>query len=447
LFFKIIESAFATVLKPIRFFGVKKNENLYNQCMLKTIKQLKESFVFAINSVVVNKLRTALSLSGITIGIFSIIAVFTVIDSLENNIRTSIASLGENVVYVQKWPWSMGGDYPWWKYMKRPVPKQEEEDLLRKKLSLSEAISFNAATNRLVKYKDKSLSSTSIWGVSGEFDNIRSFDIKEGRYISYFEHHTAKNVAVIGWQIAKDLFGTRQPVGKHIKIGGRKVKVIGVFEKEGESSIGDNSMDELIIIPVNFAKNLFDFRRIDPWIMVKAKDGVNSQDLIDEIKGAMRTIRRLKPKEEDNFALNQISILSQGLNSIFGTINLAGGIIGGFSLLVGGFGIANIMFVSVRERTNIIGVQKALGAKNTFILSQFLYESTILSIFGGTIGLILIFLLTMLAGAASDFEISLTLKNIIVGLSISTIIGVIFGFFPAYQASRLNPVEAISANV
>ena len=181
--------------------------------------------------------------------------------------------------------------------------------------------------------------------------------------------------------------------------------------------------------------------------MVKAKEGIATDDLIEEIRGALRSIRRLKPKEEDNFALNQISLLSEGLNNIFGTINIAGWIIGGFSLLVGGFGIANIMFVSVRERTNLIGIQKALGAKNYFILLQFLYESVLLSIIGGSIGLLLIFILTTIVSATGSFNISLTVSNIVLGLTISSVIGIISGFSPAFKASRLNPVEAISANV
>ena len=415
--------------------------------MIKILKQAKESLIFALNSVIVNKLRTFLSLLGITIGIFSIITVFTVIDSLENNIRSSIASLGENVVYVQKWPWSMGGEYPWWKYLRRPVPKQEEEELLRKKLSLSEAISFMAGANKTIKYESKSFENTSVLGVASDYEKIRSFEIKRGRFISPTEYHTGKNVAVIGYKLSIDLFGTKSPIDKTIKISGRKVKVIGVFEKEGESAIGEDSLDEMVIVPVNYIKSIVNIRNIDPLIMVKAKEGIATDDLIDEIRGALRSIRRLKPKEEDNFALNQISLLSEGLNNIFGTINIAGWIIGGFSLLVGGFGIANIMFVSVRERTNLIGIQKALGAKNYFILLQFLYESVLLSIIGGSIGLLLIFILTTIVSATGSFNVSLSVSNIVLGLTISSVIGIISGFSPAFKASRLNPVEAISANV
>ena len=203
----------------------------------------------------------------------------------------------------------------------------------------------------------------------------------------------------------------------------------------------------MVIVPVNYIKSIVNIRNIDPLIMVKAKEGIATDDLIDEIRGALRSIRRLKPKEEDNFALNQISLLSEGLNNIFGTINIAGWIIGGFSLLVGGFGIANIMFVSVRERTNLIGIQKALGAKNYFILLQFLYESVLLSIIGGSIGLLLIFILTTIVSATGSFNVSLSVSNIVLGLTISSVIGIISGFSPAFKASRLNPVEAISANV
>ncbi len=409
--------------------------------------QLKESFVFAYSSLVLNKLRTFLSLLGITIGIFTIITVFTVIDSLENNIRESIAKLGDNVIYIQKWPWSTGGSYPWWKYMKRPVPKLEESKQIMDNSSLVKASCFMVFANKNIKYQDNFAESVQIACAEHSYEDIRTFEIIKGRYFSQSESYTGKNRAIIGYNIAMKLFGNDNPVGKYLKILGKKVLVIGVLQKEGEDMIG-MSNDDQVLIPINFAKTILDLRssRLQPMIMVEAKKDVSADELIDELTGIMRSLRRIKPMEDDNFALNQSSLISQGLDSIFSVIDVVGAIIGGFSILVGGFGIANIMFVSVKEQTKLIGIQKALGAKSYFILLQFLYESIILALLGGIIGLLLIFLLTVVVTNATEMTISMSIWNVTLGLIISIVIGVVAGIVPAYNAAKLNPVEAISSN-
>ena len=408
---------------------------------------LKESMLFAYNSLIVNKLRTMLSLLGITIGIFAIISVFTIIDSLEDSIRTNIESLGDNVVYVQRFPWSFSSEYPWWKYFQRPTPKLDELDQILERSKITETAAFVAMTNSNLQYKALSMSGISTICASHDYEKIWLFEIHNGRYFSNMESNTGRNVVVIGADIAENLFLGLDPVGRQIKINGNRVRVVGVFKKEG-TSIGQ-SLDRAILIPVNYARTIFDIRskRMDPFIMVKAKEGVGVTELIDELTGIMRSIRRLKPIAEDNFAMNRASLIIRQFESVFGIINLAGGIIGGFSILVGAFGIANIMFVSVRERTNIIGIQKALGAKNYFILTQFLFESVILALIGGAIGLLLIFIGTQIANSYIPMEFGLTLHNISLGLVISAVIGVVAGFMPAWIASRLNPVEAIQANV
>lgn len=414
--------------------------------MFKILKQIKESFVFALNTVVVNKLRTALSLLGITIGIFAIITVFTIIDSLESNVRESIQSLGNDVVYIQKWPWGGAGEYPWWKYFKRPQPTLAESNFIRKKSDKAAAITFNVQFSRTVKYKSNSIEGTSVQASTIDYPELKSFEIANGRFISSFEMNNGRNVAVIGSNIAKDLFDGQDPIGKNFKIGNKKTTVVGVFAVEGSNAIGEDSLDDLIFIPVNFAKSLIDFEKVGPWIMVKPKEGIAVEELMEELRGIMRSVRRLSPKEEEDFALNQISVISDSLDTIFKQINIAGGIIGGFSLLVGGFGIANIMFVSVRERTKLIGIEKALGAKKYFILLQFLFEAIMLTIVGGAIGLLLIYVGTLIANSSMDFKITLTSGNIVLGLVISAIIGLLSGFIPAFQASRLDPIVAMSSN-
>jgi putative ABC transport system permease protein len=409
-------------------------------------KLLRESFVFAYTSVMGNKLRTLLSLLGITIGIFAIISVFTILDSLERNIRDSISSLGDDVVYVQKWPWTFGPDYPWWVYMRRPVPDLRDYNEILRRARLAEGVVFSVSTGGLVRYGSTYLENIGIWANSHDFQTIRHFELQKGRYFSPYESTAGRNLAILGNDIAINLFGNDEPVGKEIQVSGRKVTVIGVAQREGSNMIGGGSLDEMILLPLNYARTIVNIRsdRLNPMIMVKALPDVATQEMIDELRFVLRSSRRLKPTVDDNFSLNQASMISQGLDGIFVMINLVGWIIGGFSILVGGFGIANIMFVSVKERTNIIGIQKSLGAKNYFILLQFLYESVLLAVVGGALGLILIFAGTVLVSTFSEFTITLTIKNIGLGLFVSAIIGVIAGYAPAYSASRLNPVEAIN---
>ncbi|MFP4557510.1 MAG: ABC transporter permease [Bacteroidales bacterium] len=408
------------------------------------VKVARESMAFAYQTIVANKVRTLLSLFGITIGIFAIISVFTILDSLEKNVRESVESLGDNVMYVQKWPWSMGGEYPWWKYMNRPQPSLDDLEEIRSRSQTAEASALMVSFRSLVTFNGNSAPNTTIMAVTDLYEDIRSFDIQDGRYFTPFESGSGRKVVVLGNDLAEELFLGVNPIGKNIKIGGHKAEVIGMLAKEGQSAIGDESHDNMAIIPVSVAQTMIDLRRSNPTIMVKAKPDIPVIELEDELRGLLRTFRRLKPIEDDDFALNQISTLKQGIDNIFSMINLAGWIIGGFSILVGGFGIANIMFVSVKERTNIIGIQKALGAKNHFILMQFLYESVLLSVLGGITGLILIFIGTTIVTNLSEFTITLTLSNIVLGLLVSAIIGIISGFAPAWKASKLSPVEAIN---
>lgn len=410
-------------------------------------KMIKESMIMSYNSLILNKLRTFLSLAGITIGIFAIISVFTILDSLKREIRTSIESLGNNVIYIQKWPWEFGSDYPWWKYLKRPLPQVKELDELLDRSSKTEAAAFNIEVQKTVQYRNNSIDNTVVQASSFDFYKIYSFEIEKGRYFSNFEAKSGASKAIIGSDVAKSLFGNESPIDKEIKISGAKVLVIGVFKKEGKSTF-KNSFDNSVLIPINFGRNIINLRNesAGPLIMAKSKPGITVAEYSDELRGIMRTLRRLKPGEEDNFALNQASMITKGLDQIFVVVDLAGLIIGGLSILVGGFGIANIMFVSVKERTKIIGIQKSLGAKNYFILLEFLYESVILSLIGGSLGLILIFAGTVITGFYTEMNFSMSLENVFYGLGISAFIGIISGFAPAFSASRLNPVEAINSN-
>jgi putative ABC transport system permease protein len=412
---------------------------------MKILKLIYESLLFAIVALTVNKVRTFLSLLGITIGIFSIISVFTVFDSLENAIKSEINSLGSNVIFIQKWPWSMGGEYPWWKYYQRPEPKLKEMDELMKRSNTVEASAFMVSVSRTVYNGNNSVSDIPVVAVSQDYTKVMPFDLQEGRYFTPNESHRGRNIAIIGADIAENLFEREDVVGEKIKVFGRKLDIIGVTKKQGEDVFG-NSKDNWIIIPAKYAQKVLDFRRLGSTIIVMAKPHVTNPQMIDELTGIMRSIRKLPPSADDSFALNETDIINKGFDQLFAVIALVGWIIGGFSLLVGGFGVANIMFVSVKERTNQIGIQKSLGAKNFFILLQFLFEAVFLSIIGGIVGLIIVYILTFVISSLFNFELILTIGNIALGIFVSAIIGLISGFLPSWSASRLNPVEAMRAN-
>ncbi len=405
---------------------------------------LRESVSFAFQSLRVNKLRTLLSLLGITIGIFAMISVFTVIDSLEKQIRDSVSSLGDDVIYIQKWPWEFSQDYAWWKYMNRPVPTLEEYEMIRDNAKNIAACTYMGSAMRNVSYEAVNTNSPILIATHDYKDN-RAFDISKGRYFSEKESLMGSNVAIIGYNIAENLFSGQNPIGKELKVDGHRVTVIGIFDKEG-SSMMSTSHDFLIMLPINFGKRIFrlNSNELNPMIMASAKPDVSIEQMNDELEILLRSHRRLSPLEEPNFALNQASMISQGVDKIFATIDIAGIIIGGFAILVGGFGIANIMFVSVKERTRMIGIQKAIGAKSGFILTQFLFEAVVLSLMGGVLGLILIYIGTLIGSSLVDFEFVLSINNILTGLIISGVIGVISGFLPAKQAAGLDPVVAMN---
>ncbi len=408
------------------------------------LKLIRESLLFALNSLAVNKLRTILSLLGITIGIFSVISVFTVFDSLQHNIKSEINSLGNNVLFIQKWPWAMGGNYPWWKYYQRPQPKIGELKEILKRSNTVEDGTFMFAVQRNVYYRNNSVESIPVVAVSYDYNKVMPFDLQSGRYFTEIESKAGRNVAIIGANIAQNLFPNKIVIGKKIKLFGRKLNVIGVIKKKGEDMFG-NSPDDQIIVPANFASTVVDWRHINSSIIVQAKPFVSNEQMKNELTGIMRSIRKLKPHAQDNFAINETDVINKGFDRLFGVIALVGWIIGGFALLVGGFGIANIMFVSVKERTSQIGIQKALGAKNYFILLQFLFEAIFLSLLGGIVGLLIVFGLSFAMTSILGFDVLLNINNIVLGLTVSAIIGLISGFVPAWAASRLDPVEAMRA--
>ncbi len=411
------------------------------------LRLLKESFLSAISALVVNKMRTFLSLIGITIGIFAIISVFTVIDSMKSSIKNSIESLGNNIIYVQKWPWEFGSEYQWWKYLNRPVPSVKESEEIKLHSTKAETVVFVVSSSKTVEFRNNSVDNVDIIATTYDYDKIRAFEIEKGRYFSFFESNNGSAKVIIGNTVAKSLFKDINPIGRNIKIMGRKISVLGIFKKEGNSFF-DESLDNAVLLPVNFARNIFDIRdeQMNPVIMVRAKQNIDIAELSDDLKEILRSVRRLRPIEDDDFALNKASLITQGFEQVFKIVDIAGLLIGGLAILVGGFGIANIMFVSVKERTKLIGIQKSLGAKNYFILVQFLTESVMLSLIGGIIGLVLVYIGTIMGSRLVDMEFSMSTGNVLSGVFISVFIGIASGLAPALSASKLNPVDAINSN-
>mgnify|MGYP006277095253 CR=1 FL=1 len=412
------------------------------------VRLILESFRFAWNALRTNLLRTTLSLLGVTIGIFAIIGVFTMVDSLERSIKDSLNFLGSNNINVDKWPYGLGGPYPWWEYLKRPYPTYEEYEYLAENVQNAQGITI-IATRGGVTAKQRSNSSTdlSLVGVTYGHKDVYDIPIERGRYFTQMEADAGRNVVILGFRAAKELFPNRNPLNKEIKLKGLKYYVIGTIEEEGDSFLGAPSNDDNIYLPFKAFTKLYysgDGRGggVEPTISLKGSENdIGLVELEAELRGLMRRIRGLKPKEADNFALNRPEAIANFIGSTFDVLGLAGWVIGSFSILVGGFGIANIMFVSVRERTNIIGIQKSLGAKNYFILFQFLFESVFLSLIGGGIGIFLVFLLSFIS--LGSLELALSINNIALGLGVSAIIGMVSGIIPAAMAARLDPVIAI----
>ena len=408
---------------------------------MKFLIQVYESLIFAYQALRSNIMRTTLSLLGVSVGIFAIVAVFTAVDSLNKNIRSEIDSFaGSGVLYVGKWPWIMQNNYPWWKYLNRPEMKYTEFQFLKDNLKSAKAIAIIDNGRSASATKGSSSMDVNMTGASYDYNQITSVPVQFGRYFLPIESENALNVVIIGAKVSENL---QAIVGDQIKLNGIKFQIIGIIEKKGNDLLSfGGTPDEKVFIPYSTFSAVFQKDKPAPDIAIKAMDDdLGQENLEGEVTGLMRSLRSIKPKQESNFAVNRLDGLNQFFDGIFAALNVAGALIAGFSLLVGGFGIANIMFVSVKERTNIIGIQKSLGAKNYFILFQFLFEAVFLSLIGGLVGIGLVVLMTLIPQDA--LPLVLSMKNIVTGLFISSFIGILSGIIPAWVAAKMDPVIAI----
>jgi len=415
--------------------------------MLIYLRTLGESFRFAVNALRNNKLRTFLSLMGVTVGIFSIIGVLAAVDSLEKEIKGSLSSLDQSTMilcHVSFGP----TDIPRWKREQFPLIKYEDFQYLERTMSDTKASTFILSVpEQTIKYNDETIESVGIAATTEGWYEVEALQFEIGRFFNASESNSGANVVVLGNEIRNKLFGEGvDPVGEKIRLYSRKFTVIGVLEKEGVGFGGGGSKDEIIVVPVNMVRRIYgdNNKTTFPQIILLPEEDVDDDAYVALVEQKLRNKRGLKTDEVSNFFINQLKGLTAFIDNIIGVLTGIGAGIGGFALLVGGFGIANIMFVSVKERTNLIGIQKALGAKRRFILLQFLFESILLSIFGGLIGLLFVWLITVgLSSVVDSFEFVLSFKNIALGLGGAFVIGIVAGVVPAIGAARLDPVEAI----
>ena len=393
-----------------------------------------------------NKLRTFLSLFGITIGIFCIIGVMATLGSLEHNIQSEIKSFGTNTIYLDKWDYSSGGDgqYPWWKFIKRPSPKFEQIEQIMQRTPSAKYAAFKINRQADVEFEDNALKNVLLYGFSEDFSNIQPVEIMYGRYMSPSEFQQGTNAAVVGNEVAVQLFvRPERALGKMITSKGKKIVIVGVIKKQGNQMLGGWQLDDAVVMPYRYARTIMDERKAEPLILVQGLDNLQIAVLKDDLKGAMRAINKLSPAQEDNFSLNDVNEWSKAFESAFSGINMGGMLIGGISLIVGLFGVANIMFVSVKERTSQIGLKKAIGAKSHMILIEFLLEAAFLCLIGGFIGLALVLGLTKILSGAFHFPVYISTSNLVTAISICFVVGVLAGIIPAIIAARLNPVVAI----
>jgi len=406
-----------------------------------------ESLQQALGSLRGNKLRTFLSLLGITIGIFCIITVKSAVDSLQSNIIEGFNELGSDVIYLDKMPWNEDPGQNYWKYAKRPDESYEDYTAIKKKSKLAENTSYTIFTGgRTIKHLTSSVSNAFIMGSTYEYAAIQNLKIAEGRYFSINEYETGSNKVILGYKVYNELFKSLDGVGREVKLFGQDFQVIGFMESEGDNAFNFLNFDDVIWMGYNTAKkfiNVRDESTVGRMLNVKAAKDVDMTELKGEIASIIRSVRRLKPLESDNFSLNELSMLAQVLDKVFGVINWAGFIIGLFALVIGMFSVANIMFVSVKERTSIIGIKKALGAKRYIILMEFLIEAIILCFIGGLIGLALVFIVLKIISMLIPFGMTMSLTNMSIGVLSSVIVGIISGILPAMKASGMDPVEAI----
>ncbi|MFZ0390191.1 MAG: ABC transporter permease [Calditrichia bacterium] len=393
---------------------------------------------FAWEALTSNKVRAFLTTLGILMGVTAIIIIFTAIQSINSYVEEEFSNIGSSSLYLSKFPWVITGNY--WELRNRPEITLQDYERIVDDVPHARWISPQVEATRTVEYRNRNLESVYTIGTNHQYVFTDNVEIESGRFFTEMEVHRAHPVAVIGQNVKDELFKKTDPLGKRIKLNGYPHKVIGVLEKKG--SFFGMSMDNQVIIPFSTFRGI-SFHQRGIQIAFRAARPAAVDDMREEVRGAMRRIRKLPPGEEDDFAINQQDMLSDFYNKITGPSYLVVFLISAISLVVGGIGIMNIMLVSVTERTKEIGIRKAIGATRRNILLQFLSESVTLSSLGGIIGVILGVLIAQFLLQYIKLDASVSIQTILIGYGFSALVGVISGMYPAYKAARLNPIDAL----
>ncbi len=408
---------------------------------MRLIYEISECFKIAIAAIKGNKTRAILTALGIIIGILAVVTTMTVANGLGNNFKESISAIGSDVLYVSRMPWIITGNF--FEYRNRPNLTFKQGEKLERRLISARAVNPSTATNKNIKYRSNVLEGVIVIGTTEDQILVSTSLPDFGRFLTSSDVQNKKFVCVIGTEIKDHLFKNADPINKKMKIGRYNFRVVGIMEKQGSAGFfGGPNFDRQIFVPISTFMKAFGGRNRQFDIAVKAPSQESMQDFKYEIIGEMRKIRKLKPTEKDNFSINSMDTLMNAYNNVMGVVVLIGLAITSISLFVGGIGVMNIMFISVTERTREIGIRKAIGAKRKVILIQFLFESSVICLTGGLMGLIVSF---GVASLINKFLLpaAVSLPIVIVALLVSIFVGVLSGIIPAFRASRLNPIEAL----